>query len=144
MGNAGSRAWRTLSELAALIQTRQSCISAEIGLTMPQGHVLCLLEPGKAVATGRLAEPLGCDASNVTGIVDRLDSLGLIKRGFAEEDRRVRMIALTERGVELRTELLERIYTPPRPLESLTEEELQSLDRILVELWRDLRRPRDV
>ena len=142
MSNSGARAWRTLTELAAAIQARHGCACAELGLTAPQGHVVCLLEPGKPVATGRLAGPLGCDASNVTGIVDRLDALGLVVRSFAEEDRRVRTVALTERGIELRARLIDRLYTPPESLASLTPDQLESLDRILAELWRDLRNPK--
>ena len=38
---------------------------------------------------GRLAETLACDASNVTGLVDRLESRGLVRRQPSAADRRV-------------------------------------------------------
>ena len=37
-----------------------------------------------------LAGLLMCDNSNVTGIVDRLEALGLVERRPAEHDRRVK------------------------------------------------------
>ena len=49
-----------------------------------------------------LAGPLMCDNSNVTGIVDRLEALGLVERRPAERDRRVKAVALTEQGIALR------------------------------------------
>ena len=49
------------------------------------------------VAMSELAGILGCDNSNVTGIVDRLEYRGLVERRPAEHDRRVKLLALTER-----------------------------------------------
>ena len=45
-----------------------------------------------------IAEALACDASNVTGIVDRLESRGLIARATGADDRRVKTITLTAHG----------------------------------------------
>ena len=45
-----------------------------------------------------LAELLFCDASNVTGIADRLEARGLIERRSAGGDRRVKVLALTSAG----------------------------------------------
>jgi DNA-binding MarR family transcriptional regulator len=132
------RLWRLLNEVAESIYARQSAVSAQLGLTLPQAQVLCLLDPAAAVAIGKLAGPLACDASNVTGIVDRLDSLGLIERGFAERDRRVRTIALTERGAQLRAELLARLEAAPQSIVAATDAELDTLAGILDRLRREL------
>ncbi|MBC7541873.1 MAG: MarR family transcriptional regulator [Candidatus Sericytochromatia bacterium] len=53
----------------------------------------------------RLASLLACDASNVTGLVDRLGSRGLILRREGAHDRRVTEIFLTPAGLDLRTDL---------------------------------------
>ena len=42
-----------------------------------------------------LANALFCDNSNVTGIVDRLEERGLVRREAAEGDRRVKLLVLT-------------------------------------------------
>ena len=66
-----------------------------------------------------LAETLWCDASNVTGIVDKLESRGLIERQGAEHDRRIRQLAVTERGRRLRDKLNARVLEPPKALAAL-------------------------
>ena len=130
-GECGQRAWKTLFELAIAIHSKLPCIAAELGLSVPQCHVLRLLQPDRPQIMGGLARSLGCDASNVTGIVDRLESLGLIERRFAPRDRRVRELALTERGTATRAALLERLYDPPAPLLALPEDRQRDLCEIL-------------
>jgi DNA-binding MarR family transcriptional regulator len=46
----------------------------------------------------RLAEQMNCEASNLTGLVDRLEIRGLVERRADPVDRRVRQLALTEEG----------------------------------------------
>ena len=53
-------------------------LCAEFDLTPAQGHALRSLDPEQPVAMSTLAEALLCDASNVTGIVDKLETRGLI------------------------------------------------------------------
>ena len=55
-------------------------LAAELELSPAQCHVLHLIEPGRPIPMGQLAETLACDASNVTGLVDRLESRGLVRR----------------------------------------------------------------
>jgi DNA-binding MarR family transcriptional regulator len=50
---------------------------------------------------GSLAEELGCDASNVTQIVARLETRGLVTRAPDPVDRRGRVITRTPAGDEL-------------------------------------------
>ncbi len=51
-----------------------------------------------------LADRLCCDASNVTGIVDRLEARELVERRNVVGDRRVKHIVLTDAGRALREE----------------------------------------
>ena len=75
---------------------------AELGLTFAQAHALRLLEPDLPSPMSALADLLFCDASNVTGIADRLEARGLVERRSVGADRRVKTLALTPAGVELR------------------------------------------
>src|SRR5260221_7972406 len=59
-----------------------------LGLTFVQAHALRTLEPRHPLPMSTLAELLLCDASNVTGIADRLEARGLIERRTATGDRR--------------------------------------------------------
>jgi DNA-binding MarR family transcriptional regulator len=109
-------------------------LAAELDLSPAQCHLLHLIEPGRAIPMGRLAETLACDASNVTGLVNRLESRGLVRRRPSPEDRRVRVLDLTPDGARLREQLLERITAPPPALSRLSPRERQLLVRILTRL----------
>ena len=49
-----------------------------------------------------LAQLLVRDASNVTGIADRVGAGGLVKRQSAGQDRRIKVLALTVAGTDFR------------------------------------------
>jgi len=68
-----------------------------------------------------LAEALVCHASNVTGLVDKLEMRGLIERRSDESDRRVKMIALTRKGADVRARLVARLSEPPSFIQALSE-----------------------
>src|SRR5882672_12643710 len=70
-------------------------LCTEFDLSPMQGHALRILNPGRPVAMSALADALLCDASNVTGIVDKLESRGLIARQSADHDRRIKMLVVT-------------------------------------------------
>jgi MarR family transcriptional regulator, organic hydroperoxide resistance regulator len=77
----------------------------------------------------QLATLLGCDNSNVTGLIDRLEARGLVARQASGEDRRVKHIVLTAAGRRLRTQLLDRVGRPAAGLDRLdTSEQLQLRD----------------
>ena len=85
----------------------------------------------------RLAETLSCDASNVTGLVDRLESRGLVQRCPSTGDRRVKVLALTPAGSRLRARLLKTMTARQLPLSRLSAEEQRTLVRILERLLDD-------
>ena len=60
-----------------------------------------------------LANLLACDNSTVTGIVDRLEARGLVTRRAYPQDRRVKHIALTPAGTDLRECVRSRMATVP-------------------------------
>jgi len=124
-------AWQLLVRLFFVQRANLPSLAAELELSPAQCHVLQLLEPGRPVPMGRLAQTLACDASNVTGLVDRLESRGLVRRGSSSEDRRVKVLELTPKGTRLRSLLLERIATPPTSLRKLSDQERQTLVQIL-------------
>jgi len=81
--------------------------AAEFDLTFPQA--MALRELADPVPMGELAERLFCDASNVTGIVDRLEARGLVERQVSRADRRVKHLVLTEEGRAVRNAHHERL-----------------------------------
>src|SRR5258707_15155506 len=114
--------WPVMVEFLLSQKAWWVAVCAEFDLTPMQGHALRTLDPERPLAMSTLAQELVCDASNVTGIVDKLESRGLIARQGAEGDRRIKMLAVTEKGTELREQLWARTMEPPRAVTALPEE----------------------
>lgn len=100
--------WLTL-ELMLRMKPRLIEIGEKYKLTTQQMHVLAFLADGQPHPMSWLAALLFCDASNVTGIVDRMISLDLIKRTECVTDRRVKMAQLTPKGEEVRSTIMAEI-----------------------------------
>ncbi len=104
---------------------------AELGLSFSQAHALRLLDPEEPMPMSALAERLFCDASNVTGIADRLEARGLVQRQSAEGDRRVKALTITPAGMKLREQVMELMNQPPDAIAALTEADQRALRDIL-------------
>jgi DNA-binding MarR family transcriptional regulator len=96
--------------------------AAEHALTGAQARLLSLLslEP---LPMRKLANKLKCEPSNVTGIVDRLESRGLVERRPDPADRRVKLAAATEEGRRVARSLRESLRFAREPLAGLAAEE---------------------
>ncbi|WP_191245027.1 MarR family winged helix-turn-helix transcriptional regulator [Amycolatopsis deserti] len=81
-------------------------IAREFDLTSQQTQLLCALS--RRPSFGDLAALLGCDKTNVTGMVDRLGKRGLLAREPDEKDRRISRVVLTPAGEELRAQIRRR------------------------------------
>jgi len=127
----GCEAWELLLKFFFSQRADLPALAAEFDLSPAQCHVLRLIEPGRPIPMGRLAETLACDASNVTGLVDRLESRGLIRRHPSVADRRVKVLDLTPVGARLRAVVLDRMTKPPESLNRLSSAEQRALVRIL-------------
>src|SRR5258707_6662989 len=118
-GPDACRAWQLLMKFFFAQRGHLPSSGPECDLSPVQCHVLHLIEPGRPLPMGRLAETLSCDASNVTGLVDRLESRGLVRRRPSAGDRRGKVLVLTPTGSRLRALLLDRMSAPPAPVDPL-------------------------
>jgi DNA-binding MarR family transcriptional regulator len=137
--DAAREAQRLFFEIGMVQRTRVGAALAELGLTFAQAHALRLLDPDRPLPMSALAERLFCDASNVTGIADRLEARGLVERRAGEGDRRVKTLALTRAGADLRDRVHEIMAEPPEAIAALPLEDQRALRDILgraVELLR--------
>ena len=73
-----------------------------LNLTFPQALVLNVLGDAGPVPISTLAERTGSANSTISGIVDRLEKLGLARRERSEHDRRVIYVSSTEEYWKLR------------------------------------------
>jgi DNA-binding MarR family transcriptional regulator len=124
-------AWPLIHRLFMTQRTRFLAIASELELAPAQLGALKSLEPDTPLPMSKLADALGCDNSNVTGIVDRLEARGLVERRSAENDRRVKMLVVTERGAQVRRTLVERMSEPPPELAALPLADQRALRDIM-------------
>ncbi|RSS79103.1 MarR family winged helix-turn-helix transcriptional regulator [Streptomyces sp. WAC06614] len=133
-----------LLELLAKIGTAQwrdfAAAAAERGLTSTQAKVLAQLN-GPLPMRG-LATLLVCDASNVTGIVDRLESRGLVRREPDPADRRVKNVVATDAGREIIRQVREEMQATHGALDALDPEESATLYALLDRLRPGLEKAR--
>jgi DNA-binding MarR family transcriptional regulator len=126
----GAQAWSLMHWMMASNKQRMASISQEFDLAPQQMIALRILGAGPR-KMGELAGALFCDNSNVTGIVDRLETRGLVRREAAEGDRRVKLLVLTKEGERVRTEITKRLAEPPPPIADLSEKDQRALRDIL-------------
>ena len=94
-------------ELHAALERHLHDTLVKLDLTIPLSDAIWQLDPKLGPVSRReLAERLQCDPSNVTFLVDRLESRGLLTRARARSDRRIKALALTPAGIELRDRLI--------------------------------------
>jgi DNA-binding MarR family transcriptional regulator len=105
----------------------------EYSLSIMQALTLCLLEPGDDVPMSDISDLLACDRSNVTGIVERLSVGSFIERRESNTDRRVKIITLTDKGIELRNKLLPKVSDDDATnLKNLSQSEIKDLKSLLL------------
>lgn len=125
-----------LLELLAALGTAQwadfASAAAHHGLTSTQAKVLAQLD-GPLPMRG-LAALLVCDASNVTGIVDRLEARGLVRREADTADRRVKNVVATDEGRDTIRRVREEMQATHGALDTLTEDESATLYSLLERL----------
>ncbi|MEU9147644.1 MarR family transcriptional regulator [Streptomyces sp. NPDC048349] len=125
-----------LLELLAAIGTAQwrdfATAASPYGLTSTQARVLAQLD-GPVPMRG-LAKLLVCDASNVTGIVDRLEARGLVRREPDPADRRVKNVVATDAGRDVIRRVREEMQATHGALDTLDETESATLYALLERL----------
>ena len=105
-----------------------------LGLTPGHVKLMMKLEEGEGRAMGSLAQSFHCDASTMTWLVDRLEERGLVERRSLPSDRRVKAVALTQRGVAIKGQLMERMFEPPDELLTLDRDALELLEETLTKI----------
>jgi DNA-binding MarR family transcriptional regulator len=111
-----------MAKLVSLFHKEYEEAAAARSLTGAQAKVLALLRLGP-MPMRRIAQTLSCEPSNITGIVDRLEARGLVTREADPQDRRVKLVAVTDAGREASEELRESLNFAREPLAALDGDE---------------------
>jgi DNA-binding MarR family transcriptional regulator len=120
--SAGAQAWQLMIEFFQAQRHHFERAAATFELTKLQAQALHVLVHDGPRSMSDLAESLACDASNVTGLIDRLEARGLVERKSVPKDRRMRMLAVTSAGTKLFQRLRELVAEPPPAIDALRPE----------------------
>lgn len=74
-------------------------------ISFAQFFLLSYLATSKELTMTDIARKMGHSTAAATGLVDRLEKLGLMERTHAVDDRRKVLVRITSRGIELVTRL---------------------------------------
>jgi len=120
MTSPAQEAWALLRTLLFAERRRFLGAAAEFDLHPAQAGALMQLDEQEGLPMHEIAAHLACDSSNVTGIVDRLESRGLVTRRTSKRDRRVKQIVTTPLGLKVRNALRARMAQAPEGIDRLS------------------------
>jgi DNA-binding MarR family transcriptional regulator len=128
-----------LVQLSFLIQGTLTRYAAAHDLSLVQTRLLGVLRDREPTMQG-LSKLLNLDKSSVTGLVDRAEHRGLVRRTPADDDRRMIRVSLAPPGRRLVGTVAEAVATDIRSATaSLSEEEQRQLSvlatRVVYEQW---------
>ncbi|SHF13546.1 DNA-binding transcriptional regulator, MarR family [Seinonella peptonophila] len=99
----------------------------KVGLTVPQARVLKILyEKGKQSQV-ELSRELDSSMSSLSGMIDRMERMGLVVRQRDGKDRRIVQIELTQKAQELKSDLPAEGKFFRKYTESMSTEEIINL-----------------
>jgi DNA-binding MarR family transcriptional regulator len=120
-------------QVIQLVKHRLHGVAEKHDLSIMQLSAFMALQSDAMVPMSALSHQLACDASSITGIVDRLEARGLVERRDNPADRRLKMVALTKTGAALQHEVTTEVVALEdarlRPI--LSPDEQQELKRLL-------------
>ncbi|PBC79979.1 DNA-binding MarR family transcriptional regulator [Streptomyces sp. TLI_235] len=119
-----------MANLVGIFHREYEEAAAARSLTGAQAKVLALLRRGP-MPMRHIAQTLSCEPSNITGIVDRLETRGFVTREADPQDRRVKLVAATGAGTAASIELRESLHFAREPLAALAPEERLQLRDLL-------------
>ena len=122
-----------------LMQRKITEMLSEEGLTQPQFHVLRIAAKSRGTSMREISDEMLVTPANMTGIIDRLESRGLIRRGARKGDRRATAIDLTPKGKALQEKVAAK-YSEfmQKALRTLTDDEQRILGELHVKLQKGM------
>lgn len=117
--------WISKRQFAHRLQT--------FGLTHPQFITLATLSAHREACTmSDLINVTFQDAPTMTGVIDRLLKMGLVKRTRSETDRRVVLVQATQAGIDLVKQVEEQtLHNAATGFASLGDDELTAFEQLL-------------
>jgi DNA-binding MarR family transcriptional regulator len=104
----------------------------DFDITGPQMGIILSLKRGNATTPFELSKFLSIDTGLMTRMLDKLEKAGLLERSRSQEDRRVVLLNLTEKGLGVADHIIE--LAPDvlnERLKQFTKAEFEELQRLL-------------
>jgi DNA-binding MarR family transcriptional regulator len=124
------------------LQRRSKRMEIELGVTAPQRLVVRMVGRFPGVQAGHLARLLHVHPSTLTGIIQRLEKQGLIRKRLDPRDGRRALLSLTERGHAVAAVSAGTVESSiERALERIPEERLAAASEVLKAITAHLDQP---
>lgn len=124
--------WRQIIDLVHSQKSWMMEQIADLDITPQMAQALHAISENDSLTMSSLAGELFCDASNTTGIVDRLEARQLVERRASESDRRVKIVVLTATGRRMRKRIEDCFDDVPPALAALSAADQRTMREILV------------
>ncbi len=125
---------RRLQQIAVAIFLQET---EHHGITPVQFAALQAVANQPGLDQRSLARSIGFDTSTIAGVIDRLEARGLMRRNASADDRRVRLLTLTDAGHQLlaavQPDMLRAQQRMLAPLPADDREQFMRMLRTLVE-----------
>jgi len=92
--NDSVKAAKLFQEVMHLFRHNMNKTFEDIGMTAPQIMVIRILSKEKTLKITELSAKLSLPNSTVSGIIDRLEKQGMVKRNRSEKDKRVVYVSI--------------------------------------------------
>ncbi|MEU5697091.1 MarR family transcriptional regulator [Actinosynnema sp. NPDC020468] len=133
--DAAARVWKAMRVLVLEKEDRRRETAEVLGLSFFRARALRRLLRGP-LPMRELAARLSTEKPYLTLLVDDLEKRGYVVRTPHPEDRRSKIVALTEEGARVAAEAEAILARPPAGLLTLDPDDLAALDRITAALVR--------
>jgi len=119
-----------------VINLQKSYSESGIEVTPIQGMLLFFLQKNDGSSLTQISQGLMLENPTVTGLIDRLEKLGYVKRSDHPEDRRVYLVHITEKGKKVATKALPIIKKLNEEIKKgYSKEEIESFKKVLVGIF---------
>ncbi|MGF7400768.1 MarR family transcriptional regulator [Thermoanaerobacterium thermosaccharolyticum] len=100
---------KTLKSIMNMIHRNMEDEFRELNITGPQGMIIGILMRHGEMKISDLSEKMGLTNSTVSGIIDRLEKQGMVKRVRSSDDRRVVYVKIDEEFKKKSKEVFKKI-----------------------------------
>jgi len=116
-----------------IINLQKSFSESGIEVTPIQVMLLFFLQKNDGSSLTQISQGLMLENPTVTGLIDRLEKLGYVKRSDHPNDRRVYLVHLTEKGKKVANKALPIVKRLNEQIkEGYSKEEIEGFKKVLV------------